>query len=146
MKLKQTYGFTLPELMVVLIVMGLLLSMVMPSLTQSYLQLEMDAAITQLHKDIRWAQRLADREQTRVSIMFYRDSQPYRYVIRLSGDATILRKRTLPDGLSTLTAATIFIEPDKTFQKNGHVMLEKGDSKRYVYYYQTGRSRVSANA
>jgi len=144
MKLKKTGGFTLIEMIVVLSIMAILMSMVMPAIQENYRQFEMDAAIHKLHKDIRWAQSIADREQKRVTVGFYVFKQPYQYVIRISGDSTVLRKVELPNHLTKTSTKTILINPDRTFRENGHVLLQRGEVSRYVYYYQTGRSRVSA--
>ena len=143
-KSKQTAGFTLLEVIVSVVVMSLILTVVLPTIQQSYQQLRLDTAIVQLHKDIRWAQKLADREQEQISIMFFQDKQPYRYVIQRVSDRTRVKIVELPDGLTAIQATTIFINPDKTFMKNGHVLIRKGEIRRYVYYYQTGRSRVTS--
>ena len=146
MKLMRKDGFTIIEILTTVTLMALLLTLIMPSLKQSYQQLQMDAAIQTLHKDIRWAQRLADQEQKRVMIQFHRDAQPYRYVVTVSGNKVSSKEVKLPDNLAKIEAKTIIISPDKTFQNNGHVLIQKGAIRRYVYYYQTGRSRVTAKA
>jgi len=136
-------GFTLPELLVVLLLLAVLFTMIAPSLGRSWQRVMMDVTIQQLHRDIRWAQRQAAREQCMASITFFRDKQPYRYVVRVSNKPNYLRRRELPDRLSKMEGQTILIQADKRFLRNGHVLLQKGEEKRYVYYYQTGRSRVT---
>ncbi len=143
-KLKQHDGFTLIEVVVTVVIMSLLMTLAMPAIKQSYTQLQMDTAIIQLHKDIRWAQKLADREQGKISIMFLQDKQPYRYAIQWVSGGTRIKTVELPDNLTDIQATAIFINPDKTFMKNGHVLIRKGEIRRYVYYYQTGRSRVTS--
>lgn len=142
-KWKQNAGFTLVEMIVAIVIMLLLTIFAMPSIQQSYQQFQLDAAIIQLHKDIRWAQRIAEQEQEKVSIMFFQDKQPYRYVIQKVNNNAYLKTVELPNNLTHIKAVKIFINPDKTFMKNGHVLIQKGEIQRYVYYYQTGRSRVS---
>lgn len=142
-KWKQNAGFTLVEMIVAIVIMLLLTTFAMPSIQQSYQQFQLDAAIIQLHKDIRWAQRIAEQEQEKVSIMFFQDKQPYRYVIQNVNNNAYLKTVELPNNLTHIKAVKIFINPDKTFMKNGHVLIQKGEIQRYVYYYQTGRSRVS---
>ena len=143
-KLKPTAGFTLLEVIVTVVILSLLLTLAMPTIQQTYSRFRLDTAIVQLHKDIRWAQKLADREQGKISVTFFQDKQPYRYVIQRVSDRTRVKTVELPDGLTAIQATTIFINPDKTFMKNGHVLIRKGDVHRYVYYYQTGRSRVTS--
>lgn len=146
MKIKRNEGFTFIEVITTITLMALLLAMVMPSLQQSYQQLQMDVAIQTLHKNIRWAQRLADKEQKRVHIRFYPSEEPCRYEIYFNGTTVCLKEETLPDGLTKTELKSIIIRPDKTFKNNGHILIQKGDITRYVYYYQTGRSRVAAKA
>lgn len=141
--MKKQGGFTLPELLVVLVLMSVLFMMVVPSFSQSWQQLSLDYSIQQLHRDLRWAQRIAAREQKQVSITFFQDQQPYRYVVRLSGQSSFLRKRILQNQLQRIETQTILIKTDKSFQKNGHILFQKGEEQRYVYYYQTGRTRLT---
>ena len=143
-KANQKEGFTLLEVIVTMVVMALLATLAMPTIQKSYDRFRLDTAIVQLHKDIRWAQKLADREQGQVSITFFQDKQPYRYVIQTVSDRTRVKTVEMPNGLTAIQATTIFINPDKTFMKNGHVLIRKGEVRRYVYYYQTGRSRVTS--
>lgn len=136
-------GFTLLETLVVLSLMGLLLGFAAPSLMDSWQQVKLDCAIQQLHRDLRWTQREAVKAQRRMTVTFYRDKQPYRYGIRYAGTVTNLRYRKLPAGLDQTTLQTIMVDTDKTFLKNGHILLRKGAHARYVYYYQTGRTRIT---
>lgn len=145
-KIKQQTGFTLVELIAVLALIAILFAFAMPVIQQCFVQLQMDTVIVQLHRDIRWAQRLADQHQKTVNIHFLRTSPAYQYGILLSGESQYMKKVYLPEHLTRMTAQSIIIEPDRSFRKNGHVMLQKGEIRRYVYYYQTGRSRVTSVA
>ena len=140
---REQAGFTLSELLVVLLLLALLWTMALPSLQHRWQAVLLDGAAQQIHRDLRWAQQIAVREQKTVAISFFQDRQPYRYVVRISGQLPYLRDRTLPNRLTKLEAQTILIRADKSFQKNGHILLQKGEEQRYVYYYQTGRSRVA---
>lgn len=143
--MKNRNGFTLPEVVVTLLLAALLCAIAAPSLQQSWQQVVLDVAIQQVHRDLRWAQQMAVREQKKVTIFFFvNEKQPY-YVVRYSGVEN-LRRRELPAGLQKIEAESIVIAADRTLVKNGHVLLQKGEMKRYVYYYRTGRSRVSKHA
>ncbi len=145
-KIKQNAGFTLIEVIAVIALIAILLTLAMPTIQQCYFQMQLDTAMIQLHKDIRWAQRLADQYQKTVTIHFLRTAPAYQYGIMVSGEPQYLKKVYFPENLTQMTAQSIAIEPDKSFRKNGHIMIQKGDVRRYVYYYQTGRSRVSSVA
>ena len=64
-------GFTLIEMLLVLVLLSLLCSLAIPSLVHNWRSVQMDCAIQQLHRDIRWAQRAAEKEDKRVTITFY---------------------------------------------------------------------------
>ncbi len=142
--MKNQKGFTLPEVVVTLLLLALLFALAVPSLQQCWQQVVMDVAIQQLHRDLRWAQQMAVREQKRVTVLFFLNEKPY-YVVRYAGVEN-LRRRELPDKLQKIEAETIVIAADRTLGKNGHILLQKGEIKRYVYYYRTGRTRVSKQA
>ena len=144
--MKHQKGFTLPEVLVALLLVTLLCAFAVPSLLQSWQQVTLDAAVQQLHRDLRWAQRLAWQEQKRVTVTFFQSRQPYYYVVRYAGNAQNLHHRVLPAKLKKIEAQTIIIQTDRTFQKNGHILLQKGEEKRYVYFYQTGRTRLAKKA
>lgn len=141
--MRKIQGFTLMEMLVVLLLLSLLGGMMVPSLWDSWQQVKLDCAVQQLHRDLRWAQREAAREQHKVVVTFFRDREPYRYIVRFAGNPVNLRRRELPRGLDQLTTTTLTIDSEKRFQKNGHILLQKGAHKRYVYYYQTGRTRIT---
>ena len=143
-KMKKRNGFTLPEIVVTLLLLALLFALAVPSLQQCWQQVVLDVAIQQLHRDLRWAQQMAVREQKRVTVLFFLNEKPY-YVVRYAGVEN-LRRRELPDRLQKIEAETIVIATDRTLGKNGHILLQKGEIKRYVYYYRTGRTRVSKQA
>ncbi len=143
-KIKQNTGFTLVEMITVVTLISLLLTLAMPTIHKCYIQIQMDTAIIQLHKDIRMAQRLADQTQKSVNIHFLRTSPAYQYGIVVSGEAQYTKRVYFPENLTQMTSQSIVVEPDRSFRKNGHIMIQKGDICRYVYYYQTGRSRVTS--
>ena len=72
--MREKKGFTLPEMLVVLLLIGLLSGLAVPLMMDSWQQVRLDYAIQQLHRDLRWAQREAVKEQCRVTVTFYRDS------------------------------------------------------------------------
>lgn len=139
--MRKQKGFTLIEMVVVLLLISTILGLSVPSLTDGWHQVQLDFAIQQLHRDIRWAQREAVKNQCRMQITFYQADR--KYVIRRAGQPLNLRKRELKTKLDTMTASSIIIEKDKRIYRNGHVMLAKGGHERYVYIYQTGRTRVT---
>lgn len=139
--MRKQKGFTLAEMVVVILLIGILLGLSVPSLIDGWHQVQLDFAIQELHRDIRWAQREAAKNQCRMQITFYQSDK--KYVIRRAGNPANLRKRELKTKLDTMAANSIIIEKDKRISRNGHVMLAKGGYERYVYFYQTGRTRIT---
>ncbi len=139
--MQRQHGFTLAEMVVVLLLISILTGLSVPSLTDGWHQVQLDFAVQQLHRDIRWAQREAVKNQCRMQIIFYPSNR--KYVIRRAGNPVNLRKRELKTSLDIMTANSIIIEKDKRISKNGHVLLTKGGHERYVYVYQTGRTRIT---
>ncbi len=140
-------GFTLVEILVTLLLMAAVMAFTMPSLARVWQELRMDLTIHQIHRDLRWAQEQAFRMHRDVTVLFYQDRQPYRYMVRMVGmGGKNLRYRTLPGNLDRIEAQSVQIFPDKRFRKNNHILLQKGAYQRYVYYYTTGRSRVVKKA
>jgi competence protein ComGD len=139
--LRKQRGFTLVEIVVVILLISILLGFSVPSLLDVWHQVQADFSIQQLHRDIRWAQREAVKNQYRMQITFYPSDR--KYVIRRPGNPVNLRKRELKTNLDQMEASNIIIEKDKRITRNGHVMLRRGGHERYVYFYQTGRTRIT---
>lgn len=144
--MREKAGFTLPEILVSLVLLALLCTCAVPSLLQSWEQAVMDVTIQQLHRDMRWAQRNAVKNQRDITITFFSNGSTEYYVLRYGGKSEVLRKRILPNGVEIKERQVISILKDRTIRRNGHILLQKGDSKRYVYYYRTGRTRITKKA
>ena len=144
--MRNQQGFTLTEMIVVLLLLSILCSMAAPSLLDCWHQVQLDWTIQQLHRDLRWAQREAAREQRKVNVTFFLQKEPYTYTVRFAGATENLRRRELPKGMDKVYFTTITVDKNKRFHKNGHIMIQKGRHERYVYFYQTGRTRVTREA
>lgn len=83
-------GFTLPELLVVLLLLALLYLMALPTLQHSWQAVALDGAAQQIHRDLRWAQQIAVREQKTVAISFFSGQTiPIAMWVRISGNCPI---------------------------------------------------------
>lgn len=143
---KGNAGFSLMELLTVLCLIGILTGMVVPSLNSIRNTMTLDYGIRQIQRDLRVAQQYAEKKNHKVIISFFTDVSPCKYVIREYGQSVYLVEGYLPNSLDERSVAAITVLPDRTFQKNGHIMLKKGNVSRYLYYYQTGRTRITREA
>ncbi len=140
--MQRKAGFTLVEMVVVLLLISILLSFAVPLLMDGWHQAQLDFMAQQLHRDIRWAQQEAARSQKQMNFMFIKSASSTIYAVRYTGSSTNLRRRDLKAADKIVNQA-IRVYPDKTFLRNGHIMLQKGEHKRYVYFYRTGRTRIT---
>ncbi len=141
-------GFTLIELVVVLAILTIIGAVVLPELSQRLAQERFLSAVYQVHSDMRLAQQTAKREQYPVRISFYPlDKTQNAYMIYLlNTEHTLVKKVDLPPGVGVdyvQDSAVVFME-DGHAEHNGHLMLYQGKLRRFFYFYQTGRVRISA--
>ncbi len=143
---KGNAGFSLMELLTVLCPMGIFTGMVIPSLNSIRNTMTLDYGIRQIQRDLRVAQQYAEQRNHKVIISFFTDVNPCKYVIREYGQSVYLVEGYLPKSLDERSVSAITVLSDRTFQKNGHIMFRKGNISRYLYYYQTGRTRITREA
>lgn len=139
-------GFTLPEVLVVLVIMSLLLLLVLPDLGRQYEQLQLQTAAINLHSDLRWAQGMANATEHELQIFFERSNgkPPYRYQIKdITAGHQLLKQVELPASIHQCYGADIYFRPHYGFQQNGHIQLGSERRCYYLYYYSTGRIRLS---
>ena len=68
--MKSRQGFTLFEMLVVLIILGFLLLLTVPNLMEVYRQKELQNSAVLLHNDLRWAQARAGSQQENIQVKF----------------------------------------------------------------------------
>ena len=130
--MKSRQGFTLFEMLVVLIILGFLLLLTVPNLMEVYRQ-----------KDLRWAQARAGSQQENIQVKFQK--QGYQ-IINLDVPKSEIRNVTLPKQIKIKQGSSIFFAETYAPTGNGHIVI--GDERRnyYVYYYKTGRIRLAQEA
>ena len=145
-------GFTLLELVVVLAILSIMLAITAPELSQALAKARLEGAAYQLHSDLRLAQQTAKREQCPVVLSLYPEGKSRsRYDIRLQPsesveDIVVVKQGTLARGIQVdYTGDTsVYFAADGHIMDNGHITLSQGQRRRYLYFYQTGRVRISA--
>jgi len=142
-------GFTLLEISLVVVLLGVVLCIAIPSLQKPYARYQLQVAARQLVGDIRYLEQTAQSKE----------SNNYKITFDYTNDCYYMQENTgtLPNGYKKLpgsvdlnptnfTGNILKIKQDGTIVKNGHVRLSSklkvGDIYVIVYQY-TGRVRVS---
>ena len=141
--MKSRQGFTLFEMLVVLIILGFLLLLTVPNLMEVYRQKELQNSAVLLHNDLRWAQARAGSQQENIQVKFQK--QGYQ-IINLDVPKSEIRNVTLPKQIKIKQGSSIFFAETYAPTGNGHIVI--GDERRnyYVYYYKTGRIHLAQEA
>lgn len=101
-------GFTLPEVMMVIVIMGILAAIAIPSWRSVVEGRQVDSATNQLASDLRLAHTKATNRLTNYQVVFTDGSSSYQF-----GPAGSPVTRTLPDGvIADTTLTTIEFKPD----------------------------------
>ena len=98
----KTSGFSLLEIMVVLILFGILIGITVPGMSNLVRSTRLKGASNTLVADIRYARSLANAQHSSYQIQFTSSN----YTISRVSPATTITMRTLPDGVSCSATGT----------------------------------------
>jgi len=105
MKFKRTLNdkraFTLPEVAVVLVVLGIIIAMTIPSFSRFIASNRLEGATNQLVADIHYARSLAVAKRKTYQIVF--EANRYRVIDQASG--AVVRTRNIPPQLACAASA-----------------------------------------
>ena len=76
--LRQRCGFTLIELVTVMVIIGALSTLAYPKMATSYYRLEITGAARKLQNDIRYAQQMALDDHLKIDVIFDAANERYR--------------------------------------------------------------------
>ena len=136
MKLMARDGFTLLELMIVLLVLQVLLGLTVPAMQHVYRAQQMNQFFEQLEEDLYYAKALAMSRQTSVRIQFAPD-QTYHMMQGM----TVLESRKIP---SFIEVDGALLEDRVTYTATGSVrkagkLRILTEEKQYYMVFQIGR-------
>ncbi len=147
-KSRRAGGFTLLELLIALVILGILAAVAMPSFSRSINMNKLNRAAAVLSTDFRLALSLAARQRQPVQIAFNSSTKTYTFSDRASG--SVLHERTLgTESEYKLTAlscsvASIDVLPTGTTSGPLTVKLASQSGTRTVTMSSAGQIRVSS--
>lgn len=141
--MKDRRGFTLFEMLVVISILALLSSLLLPNISAVYQQKQLQNAAVLLHSDLRWAQARAASQQENIQVKFQK--QGYQ-IINLDAEKEEIRTVVLPKQITIKHSSSIFFASAYAPNGNGHIVIGDERKNYYVYYYKTGRIRLSQEA
>lgn len=115
-------GFTLPEVLITIVIMGILLAIASSSWQNVVEGRRVDSATNQLVSDLRLAHTQASNRLTPYQVVLTNGGSSYQI-----GPAGSLKTRTLPDGVKVNTALTTL-----QFSPNGSVSGPAGTANEIV--------------
>jgi prepilin-type N-terminal cleavage/methylation domain-containing protein len=118
-------GYSLAELLVVVVLVGLLLGLAAPSLRRQMARIRAHAALNRLAGDLYHARMLAVREGDRVDLVLRRDGGPCvrSYVIHLHSTGTAAREVAIGHGLPGLCLQYTGLASDSVIRFNSRGMI-----------------------
>ena len=145
LKNTKKQGFTLPEIIIVLTILAIMTAIVTPQYTGRLQKERFDNALYQLQGDLRWAQSQAKSRGELVKVAFYPSAGRDSYRITALTTAQLLKSVMLPQGVTVNYYGTteIIFQSNGAILQNGHFTLSSNGRKRYDYFYQTGRIRLT---
>ena len=141
--MKSRHGFTLFEMLVVISILALLIFLTVPDLSAVYQQRQLQNSAVLLHNDLRWAQARAGSQQENIQVKFQRQSYQ---IINLDDGQAVIRTVILPKQIAIKQGSSVFFAGAYQPGGNGHIVIGNERRNYYVYYYRTGRIRLSQEA
>lgn len=136
-------GFTLVELSVVLIVLGLVIAIVSPNLNESFRTAQFDRVPTQLQSDVRLALSAAKSQGRTYRIVF----SPDGYLIRDPSDSTqVLQSREFSEETRIAGSGNPLVFPWGIVQQTRIVVQGNGDNYHDLTLLPTGRITVTGGS
>lgn len=153
-KLSEQSGFSLPEIMIVLVIAGVIIAAVLPDFHKLIGRYSLDGATRELVADIRAVQQNALRHESNDFYLLFNEMADSYYLIDTSRGVTPYQTRQLPAGVDL--AYTTFRQTNQdrlsfawtgnpVYRFGGHITLKDRatGATRYVIIDSIGRVRVS---
>lgn len=145
--LKDKKGFTLTELILVIVIIGILSGLIYPEAANLIQKQRLQSAAKEVVSDVRVAQQLAISKGINVQLVFrnYASSLPNSYSIRLGPNFLSNTYKTvkLPKDVSILNSKTILVKMNGSCQNDTITLRSKNKEILFVVFYMNGRFRIT---
>lgn len=154
--IKNKQGFTLVEMLLVLVIIGLLATIVFPNAAGIVMNHNLDSTAKKIVSDLRQAQQLAISKETNVKVSFLRDvsgTEEDKYKIEVKNGAVyeIFKTVDISSDIELVIAEfgtggdyNFIFTPLGKPDKSGHISLKNNeDDFLFVVTYLTGRIRIT---
>jgi prepilin-type N-terminal cleavage/methylation domain-containing protein len=146
-RIRSRTGFTLIELVMVLVVSSILASFAILRLAPTMERARVRRSATMIATDLQWAQMIAARQRRPVVFIV---SEPLRgYMIRDANSATVYRETYLGNDTEfhldelDATPTTLEIFPNGVVRSAGNYMVRVNTSQRYIRITRAGQVRIT---
>ena len=141
-------GFTLMELLVVLAIAGIVMTMVIPSISRSMAQTRVQRAASVVGSDLQYAYSMAARRRAPVRITVDEANKVLRVLNYASPDTTFNERWFSLDGeypVQTLESdpATLYVYPNGLASQDMTITLNAAGQTRVIEMNRAGQVRVS---
>lgn len=84
--MKHPNAFTLIELLLVLVIVGIVVGIAVPNFSRGYSSFNISQSVNDLNSLSRWSQAMAVAKRTTYAIAFAKDRRSYRAVVKAEGE------------------------------------------------------------
>ena len=148
--IRNNKGSMLIEMVVVLAIIAILMTLIMPKFDVVFSKTQLESVTYQMHSQLRVVQKTAIKNQCPMKVSFYLSQENTIYYIKACdeyGRWSVLETGELEQGvqLDFTQDSDVFFYDDGDM-RNGHLRQFNESEQRYIYFYNTGRMRISHEA
>lgn len=143
--LKKQKGFTLLETLLVLVIIGILSSLILPSVSNIISNHKLERVAKEIVSDMRYIQQLAisSEKNYRLILNNFESNPPNTYYIKNVSDNKTIKKVILPSDISIYLSKRINFKPNGTTENATITLQNKNQKTLFVVCYMWGRFRVT---
>ncbi|MFZ5943369.1 MAG: pilus assembly FimT family protein [Bacillota bacterium] len=143
--LKQEKGFTIIELVLVVVILGILATLVYPSASDIISSQRLQSTAKEILSDLRIAQQLAISKENNTRIIFNNSSStpPNTYFVKNVTANETIKEATLPPGITINTSKIIDFNIVGTTQNDTITLKNTKGETLFVVVYMKGRFRIT---